>query len=91
MTKKELLELEVFKELPEDAEILFRTSKELPMCEPVTSKHLFLTRECTNIDAVMRVPFYVKQRPVAKYKTALIIDAMPFDYMKGKFNMTFDL
>lgn len=45
MTKKELLELEVFKELPEDAEILFRTSKELPMCEPVTSKHLFLTRE----------------------------------------------
>lgn len=91
MTKKELLENESFKELPADAEILFRTSKELLMCEPVTSKHLFLTRECTNIDAVMHVPFYVKQRPVAKYKTALVICAMPFDYMENKLNMTFDL
>ena len=91
MTKKELLESKAFQEMPDDAEILFRTNKQLPMCEPLASKHLFLTHQCTNIDAVMRVPFYVKQRPVAKYKTTLIIDAMPFDYMANTLNMTFDL
>lgn len=91
MTKKELLESEGFKALPDDAEIVFKTSKHPEAWTPLTAQQCWFERRCTNIDYIRKAPINVRDRITPKYKCFFIINAMPFDYMENKLHMTFDL
>ena len=91
MTKKELLEMEAFKALPDDAEIIFNTSKHHAKRVPLTTKHVWYEKRCVNIDEIQKEPWHIKNNIKPKYKCFFIIDAMPIDFMKKKLNITFDL
>ena len=91
MTKKELLEDETFKALPDDTQIIFKTSEHRQMCEPLTHEHCWYEKRCTNLEVIQNAPLEISERIKPKYECFLVIDAIPFDYMKNKLNMTFDL
>lgn len=91
MTKKELLENETFKALPDDTQIIFKTCEHRQMCEPMTAEHCWYEKRCTNLEVIRSAPPEISERIKQKYECFFIIDAMPFDYMKNKLNMTFDL
>lgn len=91
MTKKELLENEAFKALPDDSQIIFKTSEHRQMCVPLIQQHCWYEKRCTNLDVIQNTPPEISERIKPKYECYFIIDAMPFDYMKNKLNMTFEL
>ena len=67
MTKKELIESEEFRMLPDDAEIVFATDRHIRMCVPVTGLSLSILKESG--------------------KTALVIDAIPYWYLKERYGV----
>ena len=91
MTKKELLEMEAFKALPDDAQIVFKTSKDIRACAPLTHNDVWYERRCTNIEYIQSAPPGIKERIKPNIDNFLIIDAMPFYYMEKELNMTFEL
>lgn len=91
MTKKELLEDESFKALPDDAEIVFNNNEDRRMCVPLIPQHFWYEKRCMNIEYIQNAPDNIRDNIKPKYKCFFVIDGMPFDYMKHKLNMTFDL
>ena len=89
MTKKELLESELFKMTPDDAEIVFRTNKRMNLCCKLKLEHLSLRKQCINVEEVQEGPFYKFRNP--QYIVALVIDGMPFDFMDSMFNIHFEI
>ena len=87
MTKKELLELEAFKNMPDDTEIVFHTSNIVEQCVPLESRNCYYISQCVNSEYISRCPEWTHPEP--KYHAAFVIDAMPLDYMERKYNMTF--
>ena len=65
MTKKEFLESEAFKMLPEDGEIVFSTDAKIRRCVKLNELNLSVVKE--------------------DGKTALLIDAIPYWYLKEKY------
>ena len=85
MTKKELLELEAFKCMPDDTEIVFHTSNEVDRCVPLTPRICYYINQ-----AVVRSTHWsLREMPECKFHSAFVIDAMPRDYLERQHNMTF--
>lgn len=91
MTKKEFLELEAFAALPDDAEIVFNTSKRPEARVPLTITRCWYEKRCTNMDYIQNAPKNIREQIKPKYGHFFIIDAMPIDYMKYRSGITFDL
>lgn len=91
MTKKELLEMEAFKVLPDDAEIIFNTSEKHSARVPLTDEMCWYERRCTNLDDIQKAPKGIRGSIKQKYGCFLVIDAMPIGYMRDKLHITFDL
>lgn len=85
MTKKEFLENEVFAALPDDAEIVFATGNRLKMCVPLNPLNVSLVKECVNEDTMNDLPSNVREHFKPEYKCALVIDAIPYDYLQAKY------
>lgn len=92
MTKKELLESDVFQALPDEAEIVFATGSKLKQCVALNELNLSAIRECINEDEWKNIPLSAREqfKFEPKYRTALVIDAIPYWYLKEKYNVTFD-
>lgn len=82
MTKKELIESEYFKELPDDAEIVFATDGHIDRCVPLNALNISVVRQCVNVPEDGGVVF----KP--KYKNALVIDGIPYWYLKERYCIT---
>ena len=91
MTKKEFLELEAFKALPDDAEIVFKTSKDIRACVPLTANDVWYEKRCTNKEYIESASPGIRDRIQPRYGCFLVLDAMPFYYMEKELNMTFEL
>ena len=91
MTKKEFLENDVFMALPDDAEIVFSTDAHTDRCVPVTSLNLSAVRQCVNEDEWREMPTCVRAgfSFTPRYRTALVIDAVPYWYLKERYGITF--
>jgi hypothetical protein len=90
MTKKELLESEMFKMAPDDAEIVFKTNERMNLCCKLNPEHLSLRKQCINVEEFPDGHgFYKFRNP--QYMTAVVIEGMPFDYMESMFNMHFEI
>ena len=76
MTKKELLESEVFQMLPDDGEIMFATGEKLKECYALNVLNISLMKECVNEN---RLPH--------EYRCALLIDAIPYWLLKEKYGI----
>lgn len=76
MTKKELLENDLFKSLPDDTEIVFGTNNDLWQCIPLNALNISVIKQC------------LKEPWGNMYKTALVIDAIPYWYLKEKYHIT---
>lgn len=81
MTKKELID--ALSDVPDDIDIVFGTDKHLLECVPLNALNISVIRQCTNepIDGGM----VFKPR----YKTAIVLDAIPYWYLQEKYNITF--
>lgn len=90
MTKKELLENELFAALPDDAEIVFATGNKLKMCVPLNPLNVSLVKECVNEDTLNDLPLHVREHFKPEYKVALLLDAIPYWYLKEKYNVSFE-
>ena len=89
MTKKEFLENEVFNAMPDDAEIVFATGNRLKMCVPLSPLNVSLVKECVNEDTLNVLPPHIREHFKPEYKVALVLDAMPYWYLKEKYNVSF--
>lgn len=91
MTKRELLNNPVFMELPDDADIVFATSSDLKACVPLTPLNLSAMSQCTNLDVMENLPTNIRDEFhfTPKYKTALVIDAAPYWFLKETYGITF--
>ena len=90
MTKKEFLENEVFAALPDDAEIVFATGNRLRMCVPLNPLNISFVKECVNEDTLKDLPSNVREHFKPVYKCALVLDAIPYWYLKEKYNVSFE-
>lgn len=90
MTKKELLENEVFAALPDDAEIVFATGEKLKMCVALNPLNISLIKECLNEDVLKDMPLDVREHFKPEYKCAMVIDAIPYWYLKERYNVSFE-
>lgn len=92
MTKKELLESEVFQMLPEDGEIVFATGEKLSGCYAVNPLNISLVQECTNVDEYNNLPKNVRDgfKFEPKYKTCMVLDAIPYWLLKEKYGITLE-
>lgn len=92
MTKKELLESDVFQKLPEDAEIVFATGEKLKMCVPLNPLNISVVKELVNEDEISDIPLNAREhfdfKP--KYKTCLVLDAIPYWLLKEKYGITLE-
>lgn len=88
MTKREFLENEVFAALPDDAEIVFATGNKLRMCVPLNPLNVSLVKECVNEDVLNELPLDVREHFSPVYKCALVLDAIPYWYLKEKYGVT---
>jgi hypothetical protein len=76
MTKKELIESEWLKKIPDDAEIVFRTNEKANMCHKLKLEHLSIWRQCVNVEEIPDGHgFYKFRNP--QYMTAVVIEGMP--------------
>lgn len=91
MTKKDLLSLEAFAELPDDAEIVFNTSKQPEIRVPLTTMRCWYERRCTNLEYINKAPESIRGKITPKYKSFFVINAFPDDYLKKELNITIDL
>lgn len=87
MTKKEFIEL--IKDVPDDWDIVFRTNSErLDMCIPLDKKHLDVKAQCVNLENIREVQrMFPFGECNPKYKKAIVIDAIPYDYLKNKYHI----
>ena len=92
MTKKELMESEIWRQLPDDAEIVFRTNREARHCSLVMQEELEVVGELTNPPAWDRSPLHKQfarlKRYVPKYKTFLVINGIGLKELKHKYGIT---
>lgn len=90
MTKKEFLENEVFAALPDDTEIVFATGNKLKMCVPLNPLNISFWKECVNEDTLKDLPLDVREHFKPEYKCALVLDAIPYWYLKEKYGVSFE-
>lgn len=90
MTKKELLENELFAALPDDAEIVFATGRKLRECVAMNALNISVVRECVNEEVFRDAPTEVFEHFRPEYKNALVVDAIPYWYLKEKYNVSFE-
>ena len=92
MTKKELMESEIWRQLPDDAEIVFQTNGEARHCSLVMPDELEVVGELTNPPDWGRIPlhmqFDVLKRYVPKYKTFLVINGIGWKELRHKYGIT---
>ena len=91
MTKKDLLENDLFKSLPDDTEIVFGTNKDLRRCVPMNALNISVMQQCINNDSWKDIPLNVRDNYTftPQYKTALVIDAAPYWYLQEAYHITF--
>ena len=87
MTKRELLENEVFKALPDDAEIVFATGNKLRQCVALNPLNISLVRERVNEDRMKDLPPDVREHFNPEYKCALVLDAIPYWFLKERYGV----
>ena len=98
MTKKELIDLllsDKFSMIPDDAQVVFRTNKRLRLCQPLRLDYISSDMEFepdpywrmrnAHITIASTLP------PPGIKTTAIVIDALPKQWLKDNLNMTFDL
>lgn len=87
MTKKEFIEL--INDVPDDWDIVFRTNSErLDVCIPLDEKHLGVKTQCVNLEQIVEAQCLfpmLKCEPL--YKEAIVIDAIPYDYLENKYHI----
>lgn len=87
MTKKEFIELT--KDIPDDFDIVFRTNSErLDCCLPLEKEHICFETYCTNMphyDDYPRGWFNEEKAPILHYKKAIVLEAIPYDYLENKY------
>ena len=92
MTKKELIESEIWRRLPDDAEIVFRTNREARHCSLVMSEELEVVGELINPPDFDQIPLHMQfdfcKRYVPKYKTFLVINGIGLKELKHKYGIT---
>lgn len=91
MTKKELIESETWRLLPDDAEIVFRTNGEARHCSLVMPEELEVVGELTNPPDWDRIPEHMQfdffKRYVPKYKTFLVINGIGWKELEHKYRI----
>lgn len=96
MTKKDLIDLlnsEQCKMLPEDAPIMFRTNQKLRLCERMQPEDISFDMEFEP-DSLYDMWFQDKDctlQPPGIKTAAIVIDALPREFVKKQFHTTFDL
>lgn len=93
MTKKDLLENEYFKKMPDETPIVFHTDKKLWKCQQVKEEQIYCQRE---IDYELDPYFDKRVRngdpiPLGLGFQAIVIDAIPAEVVKEKLKKAFDL
>ena len=91
MTKKELLESEAFMALPDNGEIVFRTSQDIRHCLPLTSNKMWVEKRITNMDFIEHAPVEIRDEIKREYGIFLVIDALPHEFMKNEYGLTFGM
>lgn len=84
MTKKELLDSQAFKAMPDDAEIVFNTSSRVDLCKRLRLDQMTLIQQVVNVDDFKDIPLNIRGSYVFRpqYATALVIEAVPYDYLE---------
>ena len=96
MTKKELIDLllsEKCSMIPDDAQVVFRTNKRLRLCQPLRLEYISADMEFEPDPywEIMRPPEPITEVPPGIKTAAIVIDALPTQWLKDKLNMTFNL
>ena len=96
MTKKDLIDLlnsEQCKMLPDDAPIMFRTNQKLRLCQRMEPEDISFDMEYETDprwesnhgwEPITEVPPGIRS-------AAIVIDALPMEFIKKQFHTTFDL
>lgn len=89
MTKKEFID--ALSDVPDDIDIVFGTDKHLLECVPLNALNISVIRQCTNEDVLDDFPLSMRKKVsfTPKYKTAIVLDAIPYWYLQEKYNITF--
>lgn len=91
MTKKEFIELT--KDVPDDWDIVFRTNSErLDVCLPLIDKHIVAETQCVNFEQIQEEQHLfpmLKCEPI--YKSAIVIDAIPYDYLENTYHINIEI
>ena len=96
MTKKDLIDLlnsEQCKMLPEDAPIMFRTNQKLRLCERMQPEDINFDMEFEPDPNWERFHGWepITQVPPGTKTAAIVIDALPREFIKKQFHTTFEL
>lgn len=93
MTKKELLENDLFKSLPDDAEIVFGTNNDLWKCIPLNALNISVIKQCLKEPFGEDMPKSMRDHFAfsPQYKNALVIDAIPYWYLKEMYHITLNV
>lgn len=96
MTKKDLIDLlnsEQGKMLPEDAPIMFRTNQKLRLCQRMEPEDISFDMEYDTDPRWESNHGWepITQVPPGIRTAAIVIDAMPREFIKKQFHTTFDL
>ena len=85
MTKKEFMEL--IKDVPDDWDIVFMTNSErLDVCLPIREEYITLKQQCVNLEQIIEAQQLfpmLKCEPI--YKNAIVINAIPYNYLENKY------
>lgn len=84
------MENEVFASAPMDAEIVFATGSKLKECVPLNALNVSLVKEMVNEDVMREMPQDVREHFKAEYRTAIVLDSMPYWWLKEKYNISFE-
>jgi hypothetical protein len=96
MTKKELIDLllsEKCSMIPDDAQVVFRTNKRLRLCQPLRLDYISSDMEFEPDPYWERMHGFepITTPPPGIKTAAIVIDALPTQWLKDKLNMTFNL
>lgn len=81
MTKKEFID--AINDVSDDVEIVFATDRDLRGCVPLNALNVSFIRQCVN------APDDGGQLFMPQYRSAIVIDAVPYPYLERVYHMTF--
>lgn len=86
------MESELWKCLPDDAEIVFRTSANERDCSPLRLEELSICFNYPELARIQRLPLHKQLDELRQgalwYKTFLVIDGIGRNELKNKYNIT---